>query len=146
MTHPEELLAEYVDGSLQQDERTAVDAHIAACERCRDEVASARRARTALSALPEADLPIAFWHIYDQLESLLGEPIDHYVYEEGSLRLEDVIDDVTAEDVKVYGMHVAISNEIGIDTADAMRLRVWIDLIAPGADLARSRSTRRRRP
>src|SRR5437764_276599 len=60
MIHPEELLAEYVDGSLTHDERAAVDAHLAGCERCRDEVALARRGAAALSALPEVDLPEGF--------------------------------------------------------------------------------------
>ncbi len=34
MTHPEELLAGYVDGSLSAKERAAVDAHLAGCARC----------------------------------------------------------------------------------------------------------------
>src|SRR5439155_14358989 len=57
MTHPEELLAAYVDGSLEQDERGLVDAHLAGCERCRDEVELASRARDALAGLPELDVP-----------------------------------------------------------------------------------------
>jgi putative zinc finger protein len=60
MTHPEELLAEYVDGSLEQDERARVDAHLEGCEQCRDEVAAAVRARGVLVALPEVDLPEGF--------------------------------------------------------------------------------------
>jgi len=60
MTHPEELLAEYVDGSLEQDERAAVEAHLAGCEQCRDEVGAARRVRGALAALPEVELPEGF--------------------------------------------------------------------------------------
>jgi putative zinc finger protein len=60
MTHPEELLAEYVDGSLEQDERAAVEAHLAGCEQCRDEVSGARHARQALVALPEVELPEGF--------------------------------------------------------------------------------------
>jgi len=56
-THPEELLAKYVDSSLAGDEQAAVDAHLAGCERCRAEVALARRARTALSGLPELEVP-----------------------------------------------------------------------------------------
>jgi hypothetical protein len=60
MTHPEELLAEYVDGSLEHDERAVVDAHLEGCERCRHEVAAARRVRGALAALPEVELPEGF--------------------------------------------------------------------------------------
>ena len=60
MTHPEELLAEYVDGSLAPDERAVVDAHLGGCERCRDEVALATGARSALTGLPQVDLPEGF--------------------------------------------------------------------------------------
>ena len=60
MTHPEELLAEYVDGSLGQDERAVVDAHLEGCDQCRAEVAAAHRARGALIALPEVELPEGF--------------------------------------------------------------------------------------
>src|SRR5947209_6846293 len=60
MNHPEELLAEYVDGSLQQDERAVVDAHLVGCERCRQEVALATRARAALSPLRDVELPEGF--------------------------------------------------------------------------------------
>ena len=57
MTHPEDLLAEYVDGTLGPEERARVDAHLAGCERCRDEVAAAGLARAAVAALPEVDAP-----------------------------------------------------------------------------------------
>jgi hypothetical protein len=60
MTHPEELLAEYVDGSLEHDERAVVDAHLEGCEQCRHEVAAARRVRGTLAALPEVELPEGF--------------------------------------------------------------------------------------
>ena len=36
MTHPEELLAGYVDGTLTDPERAVVDAHLPTCERCRE--------------------------------------------------------------------------------------------------------------
>jgi anti-sigma factor RsiW len=58
MTHPEELLAPYVDGSLDASERAVVDAHLAACARCREEVAVARRAVAALSTLGEEPVPL----------------------------------------------------------------------------------------
>ncbi len=38
MTHPEELLAGYVDGTLSPQERAAVEAHVAGCARCSREV------------------------------------------------------------------------------------------------------------
>jgi hypothetical protein len=52
MTHPDDLLAAYVDGSLAHDERAGVDAHLATCDRCREEVALAGSARRALASLP----------------------------------------------------------------------------------------------
>lgn len=58
MTHPEELLAGYVDGTLTQHERAVVDAHLATCDVCREEVELAGRAVTALGALPEEPVPL----------------------------------------------------------------------------------------
>jgi putative zinc finger protein len=57
MTHPEELLADYVDGSLGDAARAGVDAHLAECARCRDEVGRARSARAALRGLPQVEAP-----------------------------------------------------------------------------------------
>jgi anti-sigma factor RsiW len=57
MTHPEELLAGYVDGTLSSDERAVVDAHLASCETCRDEVALAREAVRALASLEPQSVP-----------------------------------------------------------------------------------------
>ena len=56
--HPEELLAAYVDGDLADDDRRVVDDHVAACARCADEVALARRARDAMAALEPAPAPL----------------------------------------------------------------------------------------
>jgi hypothetical protein len=58
MTHPEELLAEYVDGTLADDQRAGVDAHLATCARCREEVEAAGLAVSALAALPEEPVPL----------------------------------------------------------------------------------------
>lgn len=55
--HPEELLAEYVDGTLADEDRARVEAHLATCEACREEVALAGRARAALRALPAEEPP-----------------------------------------------------------------------------------------
>jgi hypothetical protein len=52
MTHPEDRLADYVDGSLTPEERSVVDAHLASCEVCREEVALATTAFRSLRALP----------------------------------------------------------------------------------------------
>ncbi|MGZ5343763.1 MAG: anti-sigma factor family protein [Actinomycetota bacterium] len=57
MTHPEELLAGYVDGSLSGSDRTTVDAHLQACARCRAEVRAAGTARAGLRRLPDPVAP-----------------------------------------------------------------------------------------
>jgi hypothetical protein len=55
--HPEELLAEYAEETLGPEDRSRVEAHLAACQRCRDEVLLARGAREALAGLPELEAP-----------------------------------------------------------------------------------------
>jgi hypothetical protein len=57
MSHPDALLAEYVDGALAEGERAVVERHLGSCERCRDEVALARAARAALASVPETPAP-----------------------------------------------------------------------------------------
>ncbi|GIU97787.1 MAG: hypothetical protein KatS3mg013_1590 [Actinomycetota bacterium] len=57
MTHPEELLAAAADGSLRDPERAELEAHLAGCARCREELDLARRARAALRNLPTPDVP-----------------------------------------------------------------------------------------
>ena len=57
MTHPEELLAGYVSGSLAASDIAKVDEHLADCETCSAEVLSARTARSALGSLPEVSAP-----------------------------------------------------------------------------------------
>jgi hypothetical protein len=57
MTHPEELLAAYVGGSLEPSQRDEVEAHLASCGSCRQDVEFARGARAALLALPELEAP-----------------------------------------------------------------------------------------
>jgi Putative zinc-finger len=57
MTHPEELLAGYVDGSLSAKERAAVETHVARCAKCSREIAMASTARSALRALEEVPAP-----------------------------------------------------------------------------------------
>jgi hypothetical protein len=55
--HPDDLLAEYVDGSLGPGHRARVEAHMDGCERCRKEVALATEARAALGELPDVAAP-----------------------------------------------------------------------------------------
>ena len=51
MSHPEDLLAEYVDGTLTERERAFVDTHLDGCARCSSEIRQAEAAKTALSEL-----------------------------------------------------------------------------------------------
>ena len=55
--HPDELLAEYVEGALGPEDRARVEAHIATCERCSDEVALATNARASMAALTDLEAP-----------------------------------------------------------------------------------------
>jgi len=61
--HPDHLLAELVDGELTPASRAEVESHLAACERCREELALAREAAVRLSGLddlePPAGIPLA---------------------------------------------------------------------------------------
>ena len=55
--HPEILLAEYVDGTISSDARAEMEAHLAGCARCREELALAEEARGALGRLPDVPPP-----------------------------------------------------------------------------------------
>jgi hypothetical protein len=57
MTHPEEQLSGYVDGTLGTDERAEVDAHLATCATCREEIELSTRALTLLRELPDVPVP-----------------------------------------------------------------------------------------
>jgi putative zinc finger protein len=56
--HPEELLAAFVDGELNERDTRAVEAHVKSCARCADEIALAGRAVTALGALEDVPAPL----------------------------------------------------------------------------------------
>ncbi len=57
MSHPEDLLADYVGGTLDERERAAVDAHLPGCARCSAEIRQAEAARAALSELEDVPMP-----------------------------------------------------------------------------------------
>ncbi len=57
MTHPQELLADYVDGTLTHDERADVDTHLASCATCTEEIDLARHATAALASLEDRPVP-----------------------------------------------------------------------------------------
>jgi predicted anti-sigma-YlaC factor YlaD len=56
--HPEELLAGYVDGALSDEERAAVESHLAGCARCRQESGLATRAVATLRTIDEEPVPV----------------------------------------------------------------------------------------
>jgi anti-sigma factor RsiW len=57
VSHPEDLLADYVGGTLDERERAAIDAHLPGCARCSAEVRQAEAARAALSELEDVPVP-----------------------------------------------------------------------------------------
>jgi len=57
VSHPIDLLAPYVDGSLEPSELEVIDAHLRSCARCRNEVAAAGAARQALREMPTRQGP-----------------------------------------------------------------------------------------
>ena len=57
MTHPEDLLSDYVDGPRGGTQRAVVDAHLEGCATGREVVELARGAVTALGSLEEAPVP-----------------------------------------------------------------------------------------
>ena len=57
MSHPDDLLADYVDGTLAERERADVDTHLDGCARCSAQIRQAEAARTALSELEDVPMP-----------------------------------------------------------------------------------------
>ncbi len=57
MTHPEELLAGLVDGTLTDAERAEADAHLAGCSSCREEIELSTTALAALARLEDEPVP-----------------------------------------------------------------------------------------
>ena len=55
--HPQELLADLVDGRLSGEDLARVESHLSTCDRCTEEVALARSAVEALAAMPEEVAP-----------------------------------------------------------------------------------------
>jgi hypothetical protein len=58
MTHPEDLLAGYVDDTLSPSERADVDAHLPGCAQCREEISLAVAVVPALASLPDVPVPL----------------------------------------------------------------------------------------
>jgi anti-sigma factor RsiW len=56
-SHPDELLAWFVNGTLEPSERTAVEQHLRDCASCRDEVAFLGALRRGFKALSDAEHP-----------------------------------------------------------------------------------------
>jgi anti-sigma factor RsiW len=57
MSHPDELLADYVDGTLTTGQRADVEAHLTSCARCREEVSLASAGRRALRSARDVPVP-----------------------------------------------------------------------------------------
>ena len=57
MSHPEDLLADYVDGTLAERERAVVNTHLDGCARCSAEIRQAEAAKTSLNALEDVPVP-----------------------------------------------------------------------------------------
>jgi hypothetical protein len=57
MNHPVDLLLDLVDGSISERDRAVVEAHVAACERCRTDVELAAAGRDALRSAPTPRVP-----------------------------------------------------------------------------------------
>lgn len=59
--HPEiDALNAYLDDALSGDERRDIDAHLASCAECRQELAELRAVVTLLHGLPQVDPPVSF--------------------------------------------------------------------------------------
>ena len=56
-SHPEELLAAFVDDALDPEQGDDVERHLGACEACSEEVVLAEAARAAVGSLPEEAMP-----------------------------------------------------------------------------------------
>jgi hypothetical protein len=63
--HPSRRLAAYCDGQLPVPEAHAIEAHIAACERCRRQCDEIRFAASLLRQLTVASAPPSVWHAID---------------------------------------------------------------------------------
>jgi anti-sigma factor RsiW len=57
MNHPSELLADLLDGTLDADARVGVEAHLATCPTCQEDLAAAAAGRDAVRALEPAPVP-----------------------------------------------------------------------------------------
>jgi anti-sigma factor RsiW len=59
--HLDELMSAYLDGELSPGERTAVEAHLAACAQCRADLDAERDVRQRVRHLPVVDPPFGFY-------------------------------------------------------------------------------------
>jgi len=67
--HVAGLLSEYIDGRLSVQERHRLEAHLAACPQCQDELASLQATVTMLRALPPVPLPRNFYVYREQVKA-----------------------------------------------------------------------------
>ena len=72
----QDLLSSYLDGDLSPDERQQVDAHLAECEACREELALLELTLAALHDLPELEAPAGFADaVMDRVEAESGAEV-----------------------------------------------------------------------
>ena len=57
MNHPDELLADLVDGTLDEGDLARVQAHLDTCPSCREDIALATAGRKAARSIPDATAP-----------------------------------------------------------------------------------------
>jgi hypothetical protein len=57
MNHPDELLADLVDGTLDEGDLARVQAHLDICPSCREDIAFATAGRKAARSIPDASAP-----------------------------------------------------------------------------------------
>ena len=57
MNHPYELLADFIDGTLDEGDLAGVQAHLDECASCREDIAHSTAGREAARSLPQATAP-----------------------------------------------------------------------------------------
>jgi hypothetical protein len=69
MNHPYELLADLVDGTLDEGDLAGVQAHLDTCASCREDVAHATAGHEAARSLPQVTAPT---HLHDRIVAAAG--------------------------------------------------------------------------
>jgi anti-sigma factor RsiW len=121
--HPEILLAEYADGTLTPEAEAEVEAHLAECAACREELALATEARAALGTLPEVPAPEG-----------LTFAVRHRARRPGTPRLSRLVGAAAAAVLLASGVLVVIAVTGGNEARVAQRDRGSAQAPAPAAE------------